>query len=61
MTGIHATHVLSGVVILGLVLKGARSRDYGPGDYWPVEGAVKYWHLVDVAWVFIYPTLYLVR
>jgi cytochrome c oxidase subunit 3 len=52
---------LSGVVILGLVLKSARSRDYGPGDYWPVEGAVKYWHLVDVAWVFIYPTLYLVR
>jgi heme/copper-type cytochrome/quinol oxidase subunit 3 len=61
LTGIHATHVLSGVVILALVLKSARSRSYGSADYWPVEGAVKYWHLVDVAWVFIYPTLYLVR
>ena len=61
LTGIHATHVLSGMVILALVLKSARGRSYGPGDYWPVEGAVKYWHLVDVAWVFIYPTLYLVR
>lgn len=61
LTGIHATHVLSGIVILALVLKSARGARYGPGDYWPVEGAVKYWHLVDLAWVFIYPTLYLVK
>jgi len=26
-----------------------------------VEGAVKWWHFVDVAWVFIYPTLYLLK
>ena len=26
LTGIHATHVLSGIVILALVLKSARSR-----------------------------------
>ena len=25
-----------------------------------LEATVKYWHFVDVAWVFIYPTLYLV-
>ncbi|MBI2966031.1 MAG: heme-copper oxidase subunit III, partial [Chloroflexi bacterium] len=37
LTGIHATHVLSGIVILALVLKSARSGRYGPGDYWPVE------------------------
>ncbi|MBI4219167.1 MAG: heme-copper oxidase subunit III [Chloroflexi bacterium] len=61
ITGIHATHVLSGIVILALVIKSATPGRYGPGNYWPVEGAVKYWHLVDVAWVFIYPTLYLVR
>jgi len=44
---------------VGVYLHGRRGR-YGPGDYWPVEGVVKYWHFVDVAWVFIYPTLYLV-
>lgn len=33
---------------------------YGSDNYWPVEGVVRYWHFVDVAWVFIYPTLYLV-
>ncbi len=61
MTGIHATHVLSGIVLLGLVYRlGRRPGRFGPGNYWGVEGAVKYWHFVDVAWVFIYPTLYLV-
>ena len=60
MTGIHAFHVLSGLVVLLLVYLRGRRREYGPGDYWPVEGAAKYWHFVDVAWVFIYPTIYLV-
>jgi len=60
LTGLHGLHVLSGaVLLLGVYLHGRRGR-YGPEDYWPVEGVVKYWHFVDVAWVFIYPTLYLV-
>lgn len=60
LTGTHAAHVLSGVVLLLLVyLKGRRGR-YTPANYWGVEGAVKYWHFVDLVWVFIYPTLYLV-
>lgn len=60
LTGLHGLHVLSGAVLLvGVYLHGRRGR-YGPEDYWPVEGVVKYWHFVDVAWVFIYPTLYLV-
>lgn len=62
MTSIHATHVLSGVLLLGLVYRMGRARGrFGPGNFWGVEGVVKYWHFVDVAWVFIYPTLYLVR
>ncbi len=60
-TGIHATHVLTDVVILGILLyQGRKKGTYGPGNYWGVEGSIKYWHFVDVAWVFIYPTLYLV-
>ncbi len=61
-TGIHATHVLSGLIILGLVLfLGHRRGRYTPESYWGVEASVKYWHFVDVAWVFIYPTLYLLK
>lgn len=60
-TGIHAFHVLSGLIALTLVLALGRKGRFTSGNgYWGVEGTVKYWHFVDVAWVFIYPTLYLV-
>lgn len=59
-TGIHAFHVLTGILALAIVRFLARDGRFTPGNYWGVEGVVKYWHFVDVAWVFIYPTLYLV-
>jgi cytochrome c oxidase subunit 3 len=61
LIGLHAFHVITGLVILGIVRAMAKRGRFGSGEYWPVEGAVKYWHFVDVAWVFIFPTLYLVR
>jgi cytochrome c oxidase subunit 3 len=60
MTGVHAFHVLSGLILLLFVYGRGRRGRIGPGNYWPVEASIKYWHFVDVAWVFIYPTLYLV-
>lgn len=59
-TGIHAFHVLTGIIALAFVRFLARDGRFTQGNYWGVEGTVKYWHFVDVAWVFIYPTLYLV-
>lgn len=59
LIGLHAFHVLTGLVGLIIVLSlGLRGR-FGSDDYWGVEGVVKYWHFVDLAWVLIYPTLYL--
>lgn len=60
MTGIHAFHVVSGMALLAIVYRLGRDGRFTHGSYWGVEGSVKYWHFVDVAWVFIYPTLYLV-
>ncbi|HXH08897.1 MAG TPA: cytochrome c oxidase subunit 3 [Alphaproteobacteria bacterium] len=60
LTGTHAFHVFSGMLVLLLVYLQARRGRFNAKNYWGVEGAVKYWHFVDVAWVFIYPTLYLV-
>ncbi len=60
MTGVHAFHVVSGLLVLLLVYVHGRRHPYSATSYWPVEGGAKYWHFVDVAWVFIYPTLYLV-
>ncbi len=61
MTGVHAFHVLTGLIALAVVwFLGRRPGRFTPKSHWGVEGAVKYWCFVDVAWVFIYPTLYLV-
>ena len=60
-TGIHAFHVITGLIALGIVYGLGRKGRFSQGSNWGVEGTVKYWHFVDVAWVFIYPTLYLVN
>ncbi len=60
MTGLHASHVISGVVVLGLVYALGRRGHFSPQSYWGVEASIKYWHFVDVVWVFFYPILYLI-
>ncbi len=60
MTGMHAFHVATGVILLALVYLNARRGAYSSNSYWGVEAAVKYWHFVDVVWVFFYPALYLI-
>jgi cytochrome c oxidase subunit 3 len=59
MTGMHAFHVITGLIFLGIVL--SRGRAEPGGDPWPIEAGVKYWHFVDVVWVFFYPALYLIH
>jgi cytochrome c oxidase subunit 3 len=60
MTGLHAFHVISGLVIIAIVYGRVRRNDSTTSDAWPVEASVKYWHFVDVVWIFFYPALYLI-
>lgn len=59
LIGLHAFHVITGMFVLMIVFVLGIRGYFGSTNYWGVEGAVKYWHFVDLAWVFIYPTLYL--
>lgn len=59
LIGLHGFHVVTGVIALVIVLFLGNKGHFGSSDYWPVEGVVKYWHFVDLAWVLIYPSLYL--
>jgi len=47
------------ILVLAVVWNLGRAGHYDSDNHWPVEGAVKYWHFVDLMWVAIYPTLYL--
>ncbi|HHB90927.1 MAG TPA: heme-copper oxidase subunit III [Anaerolineae bacterium] len=60
MTGMHAFHVLTGVVILAIIARLGRRGHFHSKNFWGVEAAVIYWHFVDVVWVFFYPALYLI-
>jgi cytochrome c oxidase subunit 3 len=59
MTGMHAFHVLTGLIFLGVVMNNAKKGLYDEKHY-PVEAAAVYWHFVDVVWIFFYPALYLI-
>ena len=60
MTGIHATHVVTGVFMLILAWAQLQRGKFSSTSHWPMSGTVMYWHFVDVVWVFYYPALYLV-
>ncbi len=60
MTGMHALHVLTGLVFLGIVLRKGLLGIYSEEKHWGVEAAAVYWHFVDVVWIFFYPALYLI-
>jgi cytochrome c oxidase subunit 3 len=60
MTGLHALHVLSGVVLILLIWNAGRHGRFSAERHWGVEATAIYWHFVDVVWVFFYPALYLI-
>jgi len=60
MTGMHAFHVLTGVIFLAIVLRNGSRGLYSGEKHWAVEASAVYWHFVDVVWIFFYPALYLI-
>lgn len=58
ITGLHLTHVTSGVIaliVVGIRYKGGR---YGADD---IEVLGLYWHFVDLVWMFVVPLVYLLN
>jgi cytochrome c oxidase subunit 3 len=60
MTGMHAFHVLTGLIFLLIIMRNGARDLYNSEKHWAVEAAAVYWHFVDVVWIFFYPALYLI-
>ncbi|MDI9546224.1 MAG: heme-copper oxidase subunit III [Chloroflexota bacterium] len=60
MTGMHALHVISGIIFIAIVWNLGRKGGFSPERHWGVESCAIYWHYVDVVWIFFYPALYLI-
>ncbi len=54
LTGLHALHVLAGLILNGLLfaVAGTERPDR-------VELAGLYWHFVNIVWIFLFPLVYL--
>ncbi len=58
ITGLHLTHVISGIIallVVGVRYKGGR---YNADD---IEVLGLYWHFVDLVWMFVVPLVYLLN
>lgn len=60
LTGLHAVHMIIGVLLLTGMLLPAYLGWYSPQDHGFLEGVGLYWHFVDIVWIFLFPLLYLV-
>jgi cytochrome c oxidase subunit III len=60
LTGLHATHMIIGMVIMAIIARMAAKGQFTPEWYTPVEIMGLYWHFVDLIWIFLFPLLYLI-
>ena len=59
MTGFHGLHVLGGVLAMFVLVGRASSPRFGAADVPAAEVVSYYWHFVDVVWIAMYATLFL--
>ena len=59
MTGLHALHMIVGVLIITPIMWWAWRGRFSPEYHSPVENFGLYWHFVDIIWIFLFPLLYL--
>ncbi|EEF59795.1 cytochrome c oxidase subunit I [Pedosphaera parvula] len=60
LTGFHGLHVCVGLIGLLIVLWLAFKGDFKSGRIEAVRTIGFYWHFVDVVWIFVFTTVYLV-
>jgi len=59
LTGLHGAHVFIGLTILSVMTIRAFRGHFTPEHHHGVELGGIYWHFVDVMWIVVYVTVYL--
>ena len=59
MTGLHALHMIIGIVLLAILAVRAQRGVFSSHYYTPIDMTGLYWHFVDIVWIFLFPLLYL--
>ncbi len=61
MTGFHGAHVFGGVVGISVILLRAKQGQFSAKHHVAVEAVSAYWHFVDVVWIALFTTIYLLK
>jgi cytochrome c oxidase subunit 3 len=59
LTGFHGAHVFGGAVMLSVVLYRGLAGQFSSRHHDAVEATSLYWHFVDVVWIALFSTLYI--
>ena len=59
LTGLHGAHVFVGLTILLFMTIRAFRGHFSPEHHHGVEIGGIYWHFVDVMWIVVYSTIYI--
>ena len=60
ITGFHGFHVFVGTVLLTISYVRLLNYHFTNDHHLGFEGAIWYWHFVDIVWLFLYSTVYMV-
>jgi cytochrome c oxidase subunit 3 len=58
LTGLHGAHVTIGLILLGMVTIRSFRGHFSPEHHHGVEIPGIYWHFVDIMWIVVYTTVY---
>ena len=58
-TGLHGLHVIIGTLFIGVQFYRLLQHQITKSHHIGMEGAIAYWHFVDVVWLFLYAFVYL--
>ncbi len=61
LTGFHGLHVVAGIVLMLVLLGRMAQGAYGRGPLDGPEAVGYYWHFVDVVWIGLFATIFLLR
>lgn len=61
LTGFHGAHVAGGIIFMMVMLVRSMAGQFSASRHEAIEACSFYWHFVDVVWLALFTTLYIVK
>ncbi len=61
LTFFHFAHVILGIVILSVLTLNCSKNLYTSDEHFGMESGASYWHMVDLAWIVLFPLVYVIH